>query len=182
VIAWGIRALNRVRQLPFLLQLCDHLRIRMAAPRSRTPMVLSTVWHPCQNRTRALRHTRISTARPPRSGVLRGPTPATTDQTFQVESCQAWIPGHPSSGNLNAEVQESLERAGAGRQRYDQSGRMASRTEPIVFWINSDVISLAMYISYTADLHGIRALLHTNICGVKPTLRCARPERFVDRQ
>ena len=157
MIAWGIRALNRVRQLPFLLQLCDHLRIRMAAPRSRTPMVLSTVWHPCQNRTRALRHTR-------------------------VESRQAWIPGHPSSGNLNAEVQESLERAGAGRQRYDQSGRMASRTEPIVFRINSDVISLAMYISYTADLHGIRALLHTNICGVKPTLRCARPERFVNRQ
>ena len=34
----------------------------------------------------------------PRSGGLRGPTPATTDQTSQVESHQAWIPGHPRFG------------------------------------------------------------------------------------
>ena len=38
--------------------------------------------------------------RGPRSGVLRGPTPPTTDQTPQVESRQAGIPNHPSSGSL----------------------------------------------------------------------------------
>src|SRR5258707_8695331 len=35
-----------------------------------------------------------------RRGVLRGPTPPTTDQTPQIESRQAWIPNHPSSGSL----------------------------------------------------------------------------------
>src|SRR6266446_8377913 len=35
-----------------------------------------------------------------RSGVLRGSTPASTDQTAQVESRQAGIPDRPSSGRL----------------------------------------------------------------------------------
>src|SRR6266498_2007129 len=48
--------------------------------------------------------------RGPRSGVLRGPTPSKTDQTPQVESLQAWIPDHPSSGGLEAEAREFLER------------------------------------------------------------------------
>jgi transposase len=39
--------------------------------------------------------------RGPRSGVLRGPTPRPTDQTAQVESCQAGISSCPSSCSLN---------------------------------------------------------------------------------
>src|ERR1700693_2649193 len=39
--------------------------------------------------------------RGPRSGVLRGPTQRPTDQTAQVESCQAGISSCPSSCSLN---------------------------------------------------------------------------------
>src|SRR5271155_1840878 len=52
--------------------------------------------------------------RGPRSRVLRGPTPPTTDQTSQVQSCQAWIPGHANSGGLKADLEEFLERVAGG--------------------------------------------------------------------
>src|ERR1700741_1436208 len=67
--------------------------------------------HGCEAGTFRLPHAPLrNEIRGPRSGVLRGPTPPTTDQTSQVQSRQAWIPSHPSSGGLNAEVQEFLER------------------------------------------------------------------------
>src|SRR5262245_9017450 len=40
--------------------------------------------------------------RGPRSRVLRGPAPPATDQVPQVESRQAWVPSHRSSGSLKA--------------------------------------------------------------------------------
>src|ERR1700720_267403 len=45
----------------------------------------------------------------PVARASRGPTPSTSDQTPQVESLQAWIPDHPSSGGLRADVPEFLE-------------------------------------------------------------------------
>src|SRR2546430_3166403 len=48
--------------------------------------------------------------RGPRSGVLRSPTSALTDQTPQVESRHPGIPTHPSSSGLkSASFWESLE-------------------------------------------------------------------------
>jgi hypothetical protein len=52
---------------------------------------------------------------PIRSNISRF-SRGTTDQAPQVESQQAWIPDHPSSGGLKAELQEFLRKL-AGRRR-----------------------------------------------------------------
>jgi len=66
--------------------------------------------HGRQARTFGLPHAPLrNEIRGPRSGVLRGATSPTTDQTPQVESRQAGTPDDPSSGSLKAEIQEFLE-------------------------------------------------------------------------